>query len=436
MSFARAAVALLLAVAANVGNAQTAVAIDTSNNLIRFELATPGTFFSTVPISGVNGESMLAIDIRPATGQLYGFSGASQLYLIDAITAIATPVGTSIVSAIIGGGIAMDFDPVADRIRITSNLDENVSVNPDTGAVDSTGSTISFATGDVHEGILPNVGGTAFTSSVAGATTTTLFGIDYTTNSLVTLPVPASGQLTTVASLGAHLASASLGFDIVTIGGVDTAYAVLQADSTPGLYTIDLTTGAATLVGVISGNTVLRGVTIVKSPVVTGLALRKVHGAAGTFDLPLSLVATNPTTEPRAGPNHQLIFTFDKAIDGAMFGISEGTSVAAGGMITGNQAIMDVIGVSNAQYFTLYLFNIRSADGAIGGTAAARAGFLEGDVNQNRVVTVADLGLVNAQLTQPVNASNYLKDVNATGTLTVADKGLTNAKLTTALPAP
>ena len=68
--------------------------------------------------------------------------------------------------------------------------------------------------------------------------------------------------------------------------------------------------------------------------------------------------------------------------------------------------------------------------------ASVRIGFLVGDVNQNRVVTVADLGLVNAQLAQPVTAANYLKDVNASGTLTLADKGITNANLTKALPAP
>jgi hypothetical protein len=55
---------------------------------------------------------------------------------------------------------------------------------------------------------------------------------------------------------------------------------------------------------------------------------------------------------------------------------------------------------------------------------------------QNRVVTVADLGLANAQLAQAVTAANYLKDVNASGTLTLADKGIINANLTRGLPAP
>jgi hypothetical protein len=65
-----------------------------------------------------------------------------------------------------------------------------------------------------------------------------------------------------------------------------------------------------------------------------------------------------------------------------------------------------------------------------------RLGFLVGDVNQNRVVTVADLNLVNAQLAQSVTAANYLKDVNASGTLTVTDKGITNTNLSRSLPAP
>ncbi len=41
----------------------------------------------------------------------------------------------------------------------------------------------------------------------------------------------------------------------------------------------------------------------------------------------------------------------------------------------------------------------------------------------NRVVSIADLALVNAQLAQLVTVANYLRDVNASGTLTVAGQG-------------
>jgi len=52
------------------------------------------------------------------------------------------------------------------------------------------------------------------------------------------------------------------------------------------------------------------------------------------------------------------------------------------------------------------------------------------------VVTLSDLGQVNAQVAQFVTSANYLKDVNASGTLSLADKGITNTQVTKALPAP
>jgi hypothetical protein len=116
--------------------------------------------------------------------------------------------------------------------------------------------------------------------------------------------------------------------------------------------------------------------------------------------------------------------------------VTEVVAIAGVPTFVGNQMIVPLTGVANAQYVTVSVSNVLSADGGTGGSGLARIGFLLGDVNQNRVVTVADLGQVNAQLAQPVTAANYLKDVNASGTLSVADKGITNANLTTSLPPP
>jgi hypothetical protein len=137
---------------------------------------------------------------------------------------------------------------------------------------------------------------------------------------------------------------------------------------------------------------------------------RKVHGAAGTFDLPLGSVLTNPTTEPRTGPTQTIVLTFDKAISAATATISEGVATAAAPTFSGNDVIVALTGVNNQQYVTVALSNVASSDGGTGGSGVVRIGFLAGDVNQNRVVTVADLGLVNAQLAQTVTATNHLKD--------------------------
>ena len=102
----------------------------------------------------------------------------------------------------------------------------------------------------------------------------------------------------------------------------------------------------------------------------------------------------------------------------------------------GSGVIGDPAAVDDGQYVTIALTSAAAADGGSGGSAAVRIGFLAGDVNGSRTVTLSDLLAVNNVLTQPVTAANFLHDVNASGTLTLADKLGVNASLTHALPAP
>jgi hypothetical protein len=172
-------------------------------------------------------------------------------------------------------------------------------------------------------------------------------------------------------------------------------------------------------------------------PALLGAASRKVHGAAGTFDLPLLLTpVTNPTTEPRQGPAQAIVFRFDKPINAATVTIIEGSATAATPTFSANDVVVGLSNVTNRQYVTVSLTNVGSSDGGTGGNGSVRIGFLAGDVSQNRVVTVSDLAQVNAQIAQVVGQGNYLKDVSASGTLTVADKGIANTQITRALPTP
>jgi hypothetical protein len=170
--------------------------------------------------------------------------------------------------------------------------------------------------------------------------------------------------------------------------------------------------------------------------VLQGVVSRKVHGAAGTFDLPLAAAPSDPTTEPRTGPAQTLVFTFDRPVASATASVTEGAAVATATTFSGNDVIVGLTNVANQQYVTVTLTNVVPADGGAAGSASIRAGFLLGDVNQGRAVSVADLGLINVQLSQPVTAANFIDDINASGTISVADKGIANANLTTALPAP
>ena len=241
--------------------------------------------------------------------------------------------------------------------------------------------------------------------------------------------------------------SSCTGSLVASAGGNSLA---LTAGVVPALasctYTVNVTSGSENLYVDSSGavttpiglNTAAQSATLTVGPTpgLMGASSRRTHGAAGTFDLPLSTIATNPTTEPRQGLAQKIVFTFNKPISNATATITEGTATAATPTFSGNEVIISLTGVSDRQYVTIALTNVSAVDGGAGGSGSVRVGFLLGDVNQNRVVSLADLALVNAQLAQFVTAANYLMDVNASGTVSLADKAITNTNLAQALPLP
>ena len=224
-------------------------------------------------------------------------------------------------------------------------------------------------------------------------------------------------------------------------GTVVTLTAAAAAGSTFAGWSGGGCSGTGTCVVTINAATSVTAQFVVTPASLVNAVSRKLHGAAGMFDLTLSLVTpptinNNPTTEPRQGPAHTIVFTFDKPINAATAGITEGGASAGAPSFNANSVAIGLTGVLDRQYVTVSLTNVTATDGSFGGNASVRLGFLAGDVNQNRVVTVADLGQVNAVLTQLVTAANYLNDVNANGALTVADKGVATSNLSFGLPAP
>src|SRR5207253_11128454 len=78
-----------------------------------------------------------------------------------------------------------DFNPVVDRIRVVSNADQNLRLNPNDGTLTAIDTNLAFAAGDPNQGANPNVVALAYTNNFAGAGSTTLFGIDDGIDSLV-----------------------------------------------------------------------------------------------------------------------------------------------------------------------------------------------------------------------------------------------------------
>ncbi|MDB5948224.1 MAG: polymerase, partial [Massilia sp.] len=138
-----------------------------------------------------------------------------------------------------GTSFAVDFNPVADRLRVISDTGQSLRINADTGATTTDGA-INMAGGT------PVVTGAAYTNSFAGTTTTTLVDIDTSLDTLSLQNPPNEGSLTAVGPLGVN-AAGDVALDIAG-GGNGLVLAALRTTSggPSTLYRIDLVTGAAT----------------------------------------------------------------------------------------------------------------------------------------------------------------------------------------------
>lgn len=233
------------------------VALTADNRLIAFEPAAPWLTSAPVAVTGLQaGETLLAIDFRPATGQLYGLGSQSRLYAIDTGTATATQIGPVLTTLLQGTEFGFDFNPTVDRIRVVSSADQNLRLHPDTGAVAFVDSALAFAATDPNAAQNPNIVGSAYTNNLPGATSTLLYGIDSNLDVLVTQNPPNSGTLNTVGSLGLDV-SATAGFDITP--GTNIAYAAFATGGQVVLCSIDLATGAATVRGTLAQGLSIRG---------------------------------------------------------------------------------------------------------------------------------------------------------------------------------
>jgi Domain of unknown function (DUF4394) len=213
-----------------------AYAIDETNNLLIFNFMNIGTPISKAITGLQTGEMILGVDIRPATGQLYALGSSSRLYVLNTASGAATAVGTAPFATLLSGtSFGFDFNPTVDRIRCISNTGQNLRLHPDTGGIAAVDGNLNPAT--------PSVTASAYTNNFAGATTTVLYNIDSMTDKLTKQDPPNNGTQVEVGALGINVEVAG-GFDITSRSGI--AYAALKVGSMSSIYTINLTSGAAT----------------------------------------------------------------------------------------------------------------------------------------------------------------------------------------------
>src|SRR5207249_880313 len=112
----------------------------------------------------------LDMDVRPAKHELVALGSTSRLYSIDTATGAATAIGSAGAFSLVGTGFGIDFNPVADRLRLVSDADQNLRLNANDGTLTATDALLAFAAGDVNFGVNPDVTSVAYSNSFAGAT--------------------------------------------------------------------------------------------------------------------------------------------------------------------------------------------------------------------------------------------------------------------------
>ena len=270
------------------GTAPTIYAYDfTATHLLTFSASAPGTITSDIALTGLNtDESLSGLDFRPATGQLYAITSnqaVSRIVTINTTTGAVTAIGAALpVTSDVFFGV--DFNPVVDRLRVVGDAQSNRRFNPNDGTLAGTDTPLAYAAGDPGAGTNPKVVHIAYDRNVAGATLTTLFGIDSARSTLVRIggvdgnPSPNGGQVTTVGPLGVTVTRAG-GFDIQ--GGSGTAYAVMRVGGVSTLFTVNLTTGATTQIGAVGSGTFVDGIAVGQCATVTSAS---VSGRVATSD--------------------------------------------------------------------------------------------------------------------------------------------------------
>lgn len=194
-----------------------------------------------VTVSGVEGR-LLGIDVRPADRMLYGVFADGTLATIDPQTGVATKISTLATKLADGVSATVDFNPVADKLRVMGSDGTSLRVTVDTGEVVTDGSH-AYA-----DDTMPNVIAGAYTNSYVGTDKTRLFNIDGAAGWLVLQDPPNDGRLNPLGDIGVKPTEA--GFDIASNGkGGNEAWLVIGG----GFHSVDLETGATTKAGKIDG---------------------------------------------------------------------------------------------------------------------------------------------------------------------------------------
>lgn len=251
---------------------ETIQALTQNMELISFNAGQPQRVQKRIAVTGLAaGDTLIGMDYRVAKGVLFALSRKGVLYTLDTASGMLKAVSASPTSTPLeGDAFGVDFNPVADRVRVVSNTGQNLRLHPDTGAVAARDPMVAYAPGDVQATSSPAIVAAAYTYNKSDDKLTTNYALDRRSGMLVTQGTvegvtpavsPNTGQLQTVGPLGLG-AFLDASFDIADVSGAAFAAIKLQAQSPTRLYLLNLLSGKAELLGTVGDGAPLIGLAV------------------------------------------------------------------------------------------------------------------------------------------------------------------------------
>jgi hypothetical protein len=240
----------------NVSRRVRVIGLTDDGRLVQFRADAPRRTKHIGDVKGLTGNdtTLVGIDFRVQDGKLYGLGNGGGVYTIDVTTAEAQFVNALTVP-LMGTSFGVDFNPVADRLRIISDAGQNLAHNVNAGGVTVANSTLTYTAPPAAPVPATGVTGAAYTNNDLNqpATATTLFDVDTMMDQIAIQSPPGNGVLAATGKLGVD-ADVVTGFDIysrldqgVTVS--NHAFAALMVNGVSSFYRIHLTTGRATRFG-------------------------------------------------------------------------------------------------------------------------------------------------------------------------------------------
>lgn len=251
---------------------ETLHALTNNMELITMNAGQPRIVQKRLAVTGLpTGEQLVGIDYRVARGVLFAVSRSGTVYTLGTNTGVLKTIsGKPLDKALEGDAFGVDFNPVADRIRVVSNTGQNLRLHPDTGALAAKDPALTFAPGDTQAAFNPELVAAGYTYNKTNDKLTTNYAIDRREGTLVTQGTvegvqpavsPNTGQLRTVGPLGTGpLIDAAM--DIADVSGAAFAAVRMATQPATRLYSIDLTSGKATFIGTVGDGTALIGLAV------------------------------------------------------------------------------------------------------------------------------------------------------------------------------